>query len=368
MGKHRKRRVRYRDWYHPTVYMIFLLYAVAVITPLASVVFSDEWSASSSFVVTAVVVPLVALGIAFALQSYTHLRDSRRDYYLEGHQSHLMRILEEAISPQVRWSGSRPDGTIRWENAILLMYEKVVAELLLRMTQLKEHSFIEAFDDYWRFCSEFYALARSEVECTSIIALHDWTKDDMQAYLDMQRRELLAEHVTVRRTFIFPRSLTADEERTWRDVCRDQMRLGFQIYFIFLDELAVGNPQITNELNDRLYRDFALIDQAILQFGCYSSRVAQQVLYYKFFALSAPPSASNAALVDSFPKDEEARGIFCNDGEPYRLLVQKYRHRLSVYSWPQTPRDDADAFRSQFSQLEDDYVGRIVDQHEPYFT
>lgn len=369
MTNRKKNKKRTKRSKHPEsliFILIYVMYGVAAITPLATAFYSDEWKVSPEFVITAVVIPLIVLAFAFAIQNRTFLYDSRREMYLREKQSHLMSLLEESILPIFRnENSSKPN--IRWNSSIRLMYEKIIEDVEYRMVQLKEHSFIEAYDNYWDFCTEFYSSARSEVECTSIIDLKDWRKPDMADYIELQQNELLKDDVVIRRTFIFKKALSKEEEELWRDICFDQLHRGFQIYYIFLDVSFSGNPQQSDILKSKLYRDYALIDQAILQYGCYSSRSAQQVLYYKFFALSAPPSSPNLNIIDSLPKDDEARDIFSQDDDKYRLIIQKHRKKISLYEWPHSrTNQESELFKQKCQEYEKQYNGAIVDRDNPW--
>jgi len=343
----------------------YIAFAIAVIGPVGSILFSDEFKVSPCFVVSAVVVPLVALGVAFALQTVNTFSDFKRHLELNDESSKLMRLLEEAFPPLSAGSGFYDENTERLNVALRLMYEKTVEELHRRLRILRDCHCIEAFDDYWNFCTVFYTLARREVECTSVIDLRDWEKDDMQDYLRMQREELIARGITVRRTFVFEHCLDKDQERRWRDLTMEQARAGFQLYYVVLTEIAVGDQEQTSKVRMALKSDFALIDQDILQFADYSPRTAQEVLYYQFFAISAPPNANGNVLADSLPHRSKARSVFSKKVD-YRLLIQEHRNRISAYKWKHSSPVEGDSFCSTYKAREKSYSGPLVDQNSTW--
>ena len=324
----------------------YLLYLIAATSVIASVFTSTEWqatAASHAFILTAIIVPFLSIAIAFAFQWSSQRSDFARELRRLREHSRFLSLLEGVLFPH---SNPNDIGSAKDPRSLLLreiMYGKLLEEMGGKLQKLSKDGIIEAFENYWEFAASFYALARESVECTSLIPIADYSKQDMRRYLEMQRTQLVSRNIPVSRTFIFEESPKGDHEKQFRQLCFEQAKMGFCLYYIILNEceLGVGHKEI-------LLNDFALIDGDILQLGTYSYRTAQEVLYYEFYALDPTNLPAMPTRV---------RSLFVPGAREHLLLMQTYRKPMSVYEWPGHPeRGEVASFKDTFKQHESQWL------------
>jgi hypothetical protein len=233
-----------------------------------------------------------------------------------------------------------------------LMYQKLAAEMEAKLKKLHDRAVVEAFEDYWSFCAEYYTVAREYAECTSLVPIEDYDLPDMKKYVAMQTSELIDREIPVSRTFLFREHPVGEADAAFRNLCLAQANAGFRLYYLILTEVS---PRLLREQEEELWQDFALIDGDILQLGTYSVRNAQQVLYYEFHLLRGSARADYA---------ENIGRLFVPPGSStsYWLKIQTHRLRLSKYVWRDLKAEETRVFQNQFRDIEGKNPGKVIDR------